>query len=178
MHQLYCLREKVTRRENRLLNALYYVHSSFYKVAFGRAADSIESSNESPDECKRAASSGGPARLRRGLGRYHPHADAPCLVMIIDQTPLTSKFISLPKELSQLNCNAFIAGMIQAVLAALDFVSYRLALPRAMERLCGAECTVAWGQGAPSDGCIGPCPANHLCAHSMYSQQRFQHTSR
>ena len=43
------------------------------------------------------------------------------LDMIIDQNPLTSRFISLPKELSGLCCNAFIAGIIGAVFKAADF---------------------------------------------------------
>jgi trafficking protein particle complex subunit 5 len=35
--------------------------------------------------------------------------------MIIDNTPLTNQFISVPKDMSQLNCAAFVAGVIEGV---------------------------------------------------------------
>lgn len=41
--------------------------------------------------------------------------------MIIDLDPVTTRFISMPKELAHLSCNSFIAGMLQAVLSALQF---------------------------------------------------------
>jgi hypothetical protein len=80
------------RRENRLLNALYYVHNTYYKSIFGKVADSLERSNDAADE-----------------------------YMIIDLKPMTAKYISVPKELSQFCCSAFIAGMIEAVLTAMSF---------------------------------------------------------
>lgn len=45
--------------------------------------------------------------------------------MIIDQLPLTNKFISVPKEMSALNCAAFIAGVVKGVLDATNFVRIR-----------------------------------------------------
>ena len=38
--------------------------------------------------------------------------------MVIDNNPVMSQFISVPRELKQLNCNAFIAGVIEGVLDA------------------------------------------------------------
>ncbi|RUS15561.1 NO signaling/Golgi transport ligand-binding domain-containing protein [Endogone sp. FLAS-F59071] len=41
--------------------------------------------------------------------------------MISDNDPLVSRYISVPKELSQLNCNAFVAGIVEAVLDGCQF---------------------------------------------------------
>lgn len=41
--------------------------------------------------------------------------------MIIDNCPLVSQFISVPKEKSQLSCAAFIAGIIEAILDGFVF---------------------------------------------------------
>jgi trafficking protein particle complex subunit 5 len=35
--------------------------------------------------------------------------------MIIDNTPLTNQYISVPKDMSQLSCAAFVAGIIEGV---------------------------------------------------------------
>lgn len=43
--------------------------------------------------------------------------------MISDNDPILSRYISVPKELSQLNCNAFIAGIVEACLDGYQFVS-------------------------------------------------------
>lgn len=36
--------------------------------------------------------------------------------MLIDHDPVVNSFISVPREMSQLNCAAFVAGIIEAVL--------------------------------------------------------------
>jgi hypothetical protein len=47
-----------------------------------------------------------------------------CLIdMISDNDPILTRYISVPKELSQLNCNAFIAGIVEACLDGYQFVS-------------------------------------------------------
>jgi hypothetical protein len=46
------------------------------------------------------------------------------LDMISDNEPILTRYISVPKELSQLNCNAFVAGIVEAVLDGCQFVSY------------------------------------------------------
>ena len=59
----------------------------------GKAADSLEQSTENSDE-----------------------------YMITDNDPLTTKFISVPKEISQFNCGSFVAGIIEAFLENAGFV--------------------------------------------------------
>jgi hypothetical protein len=46
--------------------------------------------------------------------------------MISDNEPMIDKFISIPKEISSLNCNAFTAGIVEAVLHGNGFVSIEL----------------------------------------------------
>ena len=41
--------------------------------------------------------------------------------MIIDLDPVITRFISPPKELNYINCNYFVAGILESVLNALDF---------------------------------------------------------
>jgi hypothetical protein len=55
-------------------------------LLFSRPADSLEQSTTNPSE-----------------------------YMIIDNTPLTNQFISVPKEMNQLSCAAFISGIIEGV---------------------------------------------------------------
>jgi len=92
LHLLIWLNDKNAKRETCLLNALYYVHQSFYKAAFGMAADSLERSNQNQGE-----------------------------FMIVDNNPLVAKYVSCPRDLGALNVSAFIAGMLEAVLSAIQF---------------------------------------------------------
>ncbi|KAK8582002.1 hypothetical protein V6N12_072201 [Hibiscus sabdariffa] len=48
--ELLCHRDKGNRRETRLLGILSFVHSSVWKVLFGKAADSLEKGTEHEDE--------------------------------------------------------------------------------------------------------------------------------
>lgn len=43
--------------------------------------------------------------------------------MIVDNNPLLNKFISVPKEMNQLNCCAYLAGIIEGFLDSAQFVS-------------------------------------------------------
>jgi hypothetical protein len=43
--------------------------------------------------------------------------------MIIDNDPLLERSISVPKDMSQLSCSSFTAGIVEAVLDGLGFVS-------------------------------------------------------
>jgi trafficking protein particle complex subunit 5 len=70
------------------------IHSVLWKVLFGKVADSLEKSTEQEDE-----------------------------YMISDNELLLIKFISVPKEMSSLNCGAFVAGVLEAVLVGSSFVS-------------------------------------------------------
>jgi trafficking protein particle complex subunit 5 len=42
--------------------------------------------------------------------------------MIIDNDPLIDRHISVPKDMSQLSCSSFTAGIVEAVLDGLGFV--------------------------------------------------------
>ena len=43
--------------------------------------------------------------------------------MIIDNDPPSTRFISVPKDISQLSCSSLTAGIVEAVLDGLGFVS-------------------------------------------------------
>ena len=43
--------------------------------------------------------------------------------MIIDNDPSITRYISIPKDMDQLSCSALTAGIVEAVLDGLGFVS-------------------------------------------------------
>jgi len=43
--------------------------------------------------------------------------------MIIDNDPIITRSISVPRDMSQLSCSSFTAGIVEAVLDGLGFVS-------------------------------------------------------
>ncbi|CEG79263.1 TRAPP subunit trs31 [Rhizopus azygosporus] len=92
MLELLTWREKAAKRETKVLGILYFIHSTVWKALFGKQADSLEKSTENEDE-----------------------------YMISDNEPILTRYISVPKELSQLNCNAFVAGIVEAVLDGCQF---------------------------------------------------------
>ncbi|KAG0206049.1 TRAPP subunit trs31 [Mortierella sp. GBA30] len=87
-------REKNSKRETRVLGMLYFIHTTVWKTLFGKQADSLEKSTENEDE-----------------------------YMISDNDPMVSKFISIPKDVSQLNCGAFMAGIVEAIMDGCQFPS-------------------------------------------------------
>ncbi|KAF1336515.1 Trafficking protein particle complex subunit, partial [Globisporangium splendens] len=92
--ELLCHREKSGRRETRLINMLQFLVSTCWKALFGKAADALERSTENEDE-----------------------------YMIHELEPLTNKFISVPPDLGQLDCAAYIAGIIRGVLTSSGFTA-------------------------------------------------------
>ena len=46
--------------------------------------------------------------------------------MIIDNDPVVTRNISVPRDMSQLSCSSFTAGIVEAVLDGLGFVSLLL----------------------------------------------------
>jgi hypothetical protein len=42
--------------------------------------------------------------------------------MISDNEPIISKFISTPKDMTQLNCASFLSGLVEGMLDAAEFV--------------------------------------------------------
>ncbi|KAI4290229.1 MAG: hypothetical protein L6R35_000482 [Caloplaca aegaea] len=73
-------------RPNRILPVLQFVHGPLWRHLFGRTADAIEHSSSAINE-----------------------------YMISDNEPLVNQYISVPKEMNQLNCAAYVAGVIEGV---------------------------------------------------------------
>ncbi|CAI0542465.1 unnamed protein product [Linum tenue] len=80
------------RRETRLLGILSFVHSTVWKVLFGKVADSLEKGTEHEDE-----------------------------YMISEKELLVNRFISIPKDMGTFNCGAFVAGIVRGVLDSAGF---------------------------------------------------------
>ena len=91
--ELITCREKLSKRETRLVNMLQFICNQVWKYLFNKAADNLERSMENEDE-----------------------------YMIHEHFPITNSFVSLPAEYSgQLNCASFIAGIIEGVLDSSRF---------------------------------------------------------
>ncbi|KAI5293850.1 Trafficking protein particle complex subunit 5 [Ascosphaera acerosa] len=75
-------------RPLRILPLLQLIHGPLWRLLFGRAADALEHSI-APDK--------------------------PNEYMITDNDPLVNSYISVPKEMSMLNCAAYVAGIIEGV---------------------------------------------------------------
>ncbi|KAK7910938.1 bet3 family protein [Apiospora marii] len=71
-----------------IITLLHLIKQQLWTHLFGRAADGLEKSSD-------------PAR--------------PDEYMIIDNEPLVNRYISVPRDMSQLNCAAFVAGIIEGV---------------------------------------------------------------
>lgn len=107
---------KAPKREIRLREALLFVHTQVWKAVFAKPADAVEKSVEKDDECEFLfVSSSIPASER--LSKR-----ARCPDMIIDNDPPITRYISIPKDMSQLSCSALTAGIVEAVLDGLGFV--------------------------------------------------------
>lgn len=85
-------RDKGFKREIKLLRMLIYITTSVWKSLFGKEADKLEHAND--DEAT-----------------YY----------IIEKEPVVNKFISIPKDKGSLNCAAYMAGMIEAILCGGGF---------------------------------------------------------
>ena len=76
----------------RILDLLQFIHGTLWRALFARSADALEQSTSKKNE-----------------------------YMIIDNEPLVNSYISIPKEMSQLNCAAFVAGIIEGLCDAAGF---------------------------------------------------------
>ncbi|XP_013788437.1 trafficking protein particle complex subunit 5-like [Limulus polyphemus] len=92
MVDLLFVRERNFKRETKLLNMLVFIKSVMWRAVFGKEADKLEHAND--DE-----------------KTYY----------LIENETIVNKFISVPKDKGTLNCAAFIAGMIEAVLVGCNF---------------------------------------------------------
>ncbi|KAF2225701.1 NO signaling/Golgi transport ligand-binding domain-containing protein [Elsinoe ampelina] len=91
---LYRQPQRSATRPTRLLELLQFIHTQLWRALFGRTADALELSSSSTAE-----------------------------YMITDNEPLVNTFISVPKDMSQLNCAAFVGGMIEGVCDAAGFAT-------------------------------------------------------
>ncbi|KAK2982188.1 hypothetical protein RJ640_009440 [Escallonia rubra] len=113
--ELLCHREKGNRRETRLLGILSFVHSTVWKVLFGKALEIGCGGTlvrrvlmEESDRCQVADS------LEKGT----EHEDE---YMISEKELLVNRFISIPKDMGTFNCGAFVAGIVRGVLDSAGF---------------------------------------------------------
>ncbi|KAF8203753.1 TRAPP complex subunit trs31 [Pholiota molesta] len=83
---------KAPKRELRLLSVLTIIRYQVWKAVFGKAADDLERSVNNEDE-----------------------------YMFIDNDPTIERHISVPRDMSQLSCSSFTAGIVEAVLDGLSF---------------------------------------------------------
>ena len=89
---LYRQGVRSAQRPTRILDLLQLIHGTLWRALFNRPADALEQSNSKKNE-----------------------------YMIVDNEPVVNTYISIPKEMSQLNCAAFVAGMIEGVCDAAGF---------------------------------------------------------
>ncbi|OXB52123.1 hypothetical protein ASZ78_014682 [Callipepla squamata] len=85
-------RERGGRRETKVLGVLLFVKGPVWRALFGKEADKLEQANDDDKT-------------------YY----------VIEREPLVNTFISVPRENSTLNCAAFTAGLVEAVLGASGF---------------------------------------------------------
>lgn len=81
-------------RPTRILPLLQFIAQTLWRHLFGRPADALE-------------------RSESDASQY----------MLFDNDPLVNQYISLPREMSQLNCAAFVAGIIEGVCDGAGFAT-------------------------------------------------------
>jgi hypothetical protein len=89
--ELCSLRDKGFKRETKIVNMLQFIHNNVWKMLFNKQADGLQKSTDDPDEYR-----------------------------IIENSPITNKFITLQKG-NSLNCASLFAGVIEGILNSADF---------------------------------------------------------
>ncbi|KAK6848950.1 hypothetical protein PG995_012783 [Apiospora arundinis] len=102
-----------------IITLLHLIKQQLWTHLFGRAADGLEKSSDPsrPDE-----------------------------YMIIDNEPLVNRYISVPRDMSQLNCAAFVAGIIEGVCDGSAFPA------RVTAHSVGKQQATPAAEGAGEDG--------------------------
>ncbi|KAH3661753.1 hypothetical protein OGAPHI_005931 [Ogataea philodendri] len=85
-------KSNMSKRNIKVLEILHFITSTIWPSLFGKPADNLEKSSESASQ-----------------------------YMIIDNAPLLMQFVSVPKEYEGLNCEAFVAGIVEGVLDSAFF---------------------------------------------------------
>ena len=62
--------------------------------------------------------------------------------MIHDNAPMITKFISIPQSMGQLNCDAFLAGIIEAILDSTMFFTQRVTAHSTGDESVPQRCTI------------------------------------
>ena len=127
-------RERNSRREVRLLEMLKFIHTSLWKCLFGRQARELEQSNTVSLHADMHRFRACPAALRNQskVTCMSVTSLALCMMqrkcvqaedeyMISDFDLFVTKYISVPKDMGQLNCAAFIAGIVKGALDGAGF---------------------------------------------------------
>lgn len=94
MIEMVGCRERLTKRETKIVNMLQFITNVIWKHLFNKAADNLERSVENQDE-----------------------------YMIYEAEPVTNTFISVPEDMGSFNCASFVAGIIAGVLDSASFTS-------------------------------------------------------
>ncbi|KAL0479348.1 hypothetical protein AKO1_007626 [Acrasis kona] len=92
INEIILYREKNPQRKNRVIPMLQFISNTVWTMLFGKNASSLEQSTDS-------------------INRY----------MIYENQPIECGFISIPKNLSGLQCSYFTAGIIKGILTASEF---------------------------------------------------------
>ena len=90
--ELCALRDKNFKRETKIPQMLLFIHNNVWKMLFNKQADGLQKSTEDEDEYR-----------------------------IIENSPLTNKYIFSLKNSNSVNCAAFFAGIIEGILNSADF---------------------------------------------------------
>lgn len=112
-------RERGSRREVRLIEMLKFVHTTLWKCLFGRQARELEQSNTvgwclpcmDATICSASVCILLPSLVSQAEDEY----------MISDFDLYVTKYISVPKDMGQLNCAAFVAGIVKGALDGAGF---------------------------------------------------------
>jgi len=83
---LYRSPSSATHRPTRILPLLQFITTTLWRHLFGRPADALERSSANDDE-----------------------------YMVSDNEPVVNAFVSVPREMSMLNCAAYVAGVVEGV---------------------------------------------------------------
>lgn len=86
--------KKLLKKNIKIIEILQFVYSTIWKNLFGKTADDLEKSQNMDNE-----------------------------YMIIDNDPVISQFISVPKDMKHLNCCAFVAGIVEGLLDSAYFLA-------------------------------------------------------
>jgi hypothetical protein len=120
-------KEKTVKRETRLLRILYFISNTTWKYLFGKDAV-LERSTEKEDQCMLYLFLLGYWKSEfsdRMCRKYNTNCLCIATDMITENEPLINKYISIPKDLSGLNCGAFLGGLVEGILDAAEFVRNR-----------------------------------------------------